>query len=52
MFSTARALMVADLLQRDPLVSDAELRVRILERTYGGDLDDDTRARIVARLRK
>jgi hypothetical protein len=29
MFTTARALMVADIRGRDPAVTDAELRVRI-----------------------
>jgi hypothetical protein len=51
MFATARALMVAEIRQREPDLSDAELRVRIFERTYGGDLDPSIRARIIARLR-
>jgi hypothetical protein len=52
MFTTARALMVADIRRGDPAVSDAELRVRIFERTYGDDLDAATRARVVTRLRE
>ena len=52
MFTTARALMVADIRRRDPAVTDAELRVRIFERTYGDDLDGAMRARVVARLRE
>ncbi|MCC7035166.1 MAG: hypothetical protein IT179_20290 [Acidobacteria bacterium] len=51
MFTMARALMVADIRRRDPAISDAELRVRVFERLYGDDLDEGTRARIVANLR-
>lgn len=52
MFTMARAVMVADIRRRDPGISDAELRVRIFERLYGDDLDEATRARIAAGLRR
>ncbi len=52
MFSLARALMVADIRATLPAMTEAELRVRIFERTYGDDLDAETRARVVARLRR
>ena len=51
MFTMARALMDADIRRRDPALSYSEHRVRIFERLYGDDLDETTRARIVARLR-
>jgi hypothetical protein len=52
MFTTARAVMVADIRRRDPAISETELRVRIFERRYGDDLDEPTRARIIAGLRR
>jgi hypothetical protein len=44
MFDTARAFARANL--RVPSHSDAELRVRLFVRTYGGDFDPDTVQRI------
>jgi hypothetical protein len=46
MFDTARALAQANL--RLSSHSDAALRVRLFMRTYGGDFDADTAARIAA----
>lgn len=51
MFTLARALMMGNIRADAPGISDAELRVRIFEQTYGGDLDAETRERICARLR-
>jgi len=45
MFDTARAFARANL--RGLSHSDDELRVRLFVRTYGGDFDADTAARIV-----
>lgn len=50
MFSLARALIVADLRRREPEISEQELRIRIFERTYGEDLTDAQRCRIIERL--
>jgi hypothetical protein len=44
MFDTARAFARANL--RVPSQSDADLRVRLFVRTYGGDFDPDTVQRI------
>ena len=51
MFTLARALMVANIRAEAPGIAATELRVQIFERTYGDDLDAETRARVVARLR-
>ena len=51
MFDLARALMTADIRSRHPLISAAELRVRIFERTYGSEFDESDRARIAQRIR-
>jgi hypothetical protein len=51
MFALARTLMVANIRTENPGISDMELRVKIFERTYGGDVDAATSARIIARLR-
>jgi hypothetical protein len=51
MFALARTLMVANIRAEHPDISDAELRVKIFERTYGDDFDPGARARITARLR-
>jgi hypothetical protein len=48
MFDTARTLALANL--RTTSQTDDELRVRLFVRTYGGDFDADTAARIVAWL--
>jgi hypothetical protein len=52
MFDLARTLMTADILARDPGISDVELRVRIFERTYGADFDVVDRAKVVERIRR
>lgn len=51
MFTLARALMEANIRAEVPGITEAELRVRIFERTYGHELDAEARARVVARLR-
>lgn len=51
MFTLARVLMVANIRAGAPDISFEELRVKIFERTYGGDLAAETRARFIARLR-
>ena len=52
MFSTARALVVASILEKDPAASPARVREQVFLRFYGADLDPDTRDRIAARLRR
>jgi hypothetical protein len=51
MFTMAQALIGADISRRYPALSVTEHRVRMFERLYGDDLDEATRARVVARLR-
>ena len=52
MGTLARTLMIANIRAEHPDIPDTELRVKIFERTYGEDFDADTRARIIARLRR
>ena len=52
MFSTARALAIASILEKDPSAPPARLREQIFLRFYGADFDADERERIVARLRR
>ena len=52
MFDFARALMVANITSESPAITATELRVKIFERMYGNDVDPDTRARVIARLRR
>jgi hypothetical protein len=52
MFDCARQLMIARIKADHPRLTDAELRVKIFERTYGSDFASDERARIAARLRE
>ncbi len=51
MFDLARQVLVAGLRSENPGITQAELRVKIFERTYGPDFEPADRARIVARLR-
>jgi hypothetical protein len=51
MFDMARALMTADIRSRHAGISEAELRVRIFERTYGSEFDECDRVRIADRIR-
>lgn len=51
MFALGRALLVANIRAESPGISDGDLRVRILDRTYGDDLDARARERLVTRLR-
>ena len=50
MYATARTLVVASLLERDPSASPAALRQAIFLRFYGGDFDSATQQRVLARL--
>ncbi len=50
MYSTARALVVASILAREPGASPARIREAIFLRFYGQDFDDARRRTIVARL--
>lgn len=50
MYATARALVVASVLERDPLASPAALRRAIFLRFYGHEFDARTRERILKRL--
>jgi hypothetical protein len=52
MFDLARALIESRVKAEEAGISDADLRVRILERLYGDDFDGAARARISARLRR
>ncbi|PWU25646.1 MAG: hypothetical protein C5B48_00315 [Candidatus Rokuibacteriota bacterium] len=51
MFSTARALAVASIREKDPAASPATVREQLFLRFYGHELDAETRERIAARLR-
>ena len=51
MFDLARALMTSRIRELEPEISDNELKVRILERLYGDDLDAETLERVSARIR-
>ena len=50
MYGTARALVTASILERDPSLSPAALRQALFLRFYGNEFDVATRARICARL--
>ena len=50
MYATARALVVASILAKEPDASPERLREAIFLRFYGRDFDEATRDRIVARL--
>ena len=50
MYSTARALVVASILAKEPDASPARIREAIFLRFYGRDFDQATRERIVATL--
>ena len=50
MYATARALVVASLLAKEPDASPERIRKAIFLRFYGRDFDETTRDRIVARL--
>jgi hypothetical protein len=51
MFDFAKALVLSNLRETHPGVTDAELRVLLFDRFYGDELDPAQRASIVARLR-
>lgn len=50
MYSTARAFVVASLLEREPQASPERIREAVFLRFYGRDFDDATREKILARL--
>ena len=51
MFSTARALVVASILNKDPATSPASVREQVFLRFYGADFGAEARERIAAWLR-
>lgn len=51
MFNFAKALVLSNLRETHPGASDAELRVLLFDRLYGGEIDQAQRGSIVARLR-
>jgi len=50
MHETARALVVASLLEQNPQAGTADLRKGVFLRFYGHEFDDDTRAKILAAI--
>ena len=50
MYATARALVVASILAKEPDASPERIREAIFLRFYGRDFDEATRDRIVATL--
>lgn len=50
MYSTARALVVGSIVEREPQASPGRLRQRLFLRFYGPDFDAETRQKILARL--
>ena len=50
MYATARALVVASILAKEPEASPARIREAIFLRFYGRDFDRATRERIVSAL--
>ncbi len=50
MYATARALVIASILEKEPLATPARLRQALFERFYGHEFDEATRERILARL--
>ena len=50
MYATARALVVASILAKEPEASPERIRAAIFLRFYGRDFDQATRERIVATL--
>ena len=50
MYATARALVTASILERNPSASPAALRRALFLRFYGHEFDAATRQRILARL--
>ena len=52
MFDTAKALIAADVRNRQPGISPAALRIQIFKRLYFGDFDAETEARIVSALER
>jgi hypothetical protein len=51
MFDTARTLMEADIRSSQPDISPRDLRVEQFKRLYWNDFDQDTMAKIIAKLR-
>jgi hypothetical protein len=51
MFDAARAMVLAGIQAAEPMLSAAQQRIRLVERTYGGDLTPAQLARILNCLR-
>ena len=52
MFDFAKSLVLSNLREIHPGVTDAELRVLLFDRLYGEEIDPDQRLDVLARLRK
>jgi hypothetical protein len=52
MYSAARRLVIASILERDPAASPADLREQLFLRFYGAEFGVEARERIAARLRE
>lgn len=50
MYSTARALVEASVLEKDPLASPAAVRQALFLRFYGHEFDSETREKILIAL--
>jgi squalene cyclase len=50
MYATARALVIASVLEAEPEASEADLRKAVFVRFYGHEFDEDARGRILTRL--
>jgi hypothetical protein len=51
MFDLARELMAARVRELEPTIGDLDVKIRVFQRLYADDLDAETIARIVARMR-
>ena len=52
MFDLARALLIADIRRQDPNIADDDLRVRLFERLYAGDLPAEAQLALKTSLRR
>lgn len=52
MYATARALVMASLLEKDPLASPTALRRALFLRLYGEEFDEETRGKILFALER
>lgn len=51
MFDLARVLMAARIKELEPDITPIELKIHVFQRMYADDLDAETMARIVSRMR-